>query len=312
MVDQERRHSALIGGVELHWADFGNAAEAVPVVLLHGLNNSHLTWKRIAPALATDRRVLAPDLPGHGRSERPDVSYELMWYARVIANWLKTLDLEKVDVVGHSFGGGIAQMLLLECPERIRRMILVASGGLGRGVGLALRMASLPRVVEHLGQPFMAIGTRLALRGAPGAISKQDILELSALNSQSGSARAFARSVRDVVDWRGQRRTFFQRCHEIPQLPPIAVFWGDRDRLIPMRHGSKFATRVNGVVFKRFHGSGHYLHNEQPEAFVSRVREFLDDPNATAVRAPVTTLPNAGFSLRNICRRILSRDVPSN
>src|SRR5688500_7511719 len=142
-----------------------------------------------------------PDLPGHVRSERADVSYELMWYAHVIAVWLEAQRLDKVDVVGHSFGGGIAQMLLLECVERIRRLVLVASGGLGQSVGLPLRLASLPRIVEHLGQPFMALGTRLALHGARHAISKQEVAELAAYNAQRGSARAFARSVRDVIDW---------------------------------------------------------------------------------------------------------------
>jgi pimeloyl-ACP methyl ester carboxylesterase len=297
-----RNHRETIEGVELYWSEFGDG-DAAPVVLLHGLNNSHLTWKRIAPALAADRRVLTPDLPGHGRSGRPDVSYELMWYARVIAAWLKTQKLEKIDIVGHSFGGGIAQMLLLECPERIRRVILVASGGLGQSVGLVLRLASLPRVVEHFGQPFMALGTRMALHGMGGALTKEDIAELSAFNSQRGSARAFARSVRDVIDWRGQRRTFFQRCHEISALPPIAVLWGDRDTLIPIRHGTQFAARVDGVVFKQFHGSGHYLHNEQPQAFVQAVREFLDDPNAPPVRPSVMAPPTVSASLRRIWAR---------
>ncbi|HEY6559758.1 MAG TPA: alpha/beta fold hydrolase [Polyangiaceae bacterium] len=288
--------------MRLHWTELGENAKATPVVLLHGLNNSHLTWKHVAPVLAADRRVFMPDLPGHGRSERADVSYALMWYAQVIAVWLQAQGLHKVDVVGHSFGGGIAQMLLLECVERVRRLVLVASGGLGLSVGLPLRLASLPRIVEHLGQPFMALGTRLALHSARHAISKQEIAELAAYNAQRGSARAFARSVRDVIDWRGQRRTFFQRCEEIPELPPIAVMWGDRDTLIPMRHGLKFAARVEGVVFKQFHGSGHYLHNEQPEAFVSAVREFLDDPNARVVRAKAAP-PRAQRFLRAFKQR---------
>ena len=67
-------------------------------------------------------------------------------------------------MVGHSFGGGVAQMMLLQCPERIRRMVLVSSGGLGREIAWSLRLASIPFVVEHLGQPFMRLGTRFASR----------------------------------------------------------------------------------------------------------------------------------------------------
>jgi pimeloyl-ACP methyl ester carboxylesterase len=288
-VKDELRHSFMpVEGMHLHWAELGEATDKVPLVLLHGILDAHLTWKIVGRALATDRRVLMPDLVGCGLSERPDASYELGWHAHVIARWLETLGLERVDVLGHSFGGGVAQMLLLECPARIRRMVLVASGGLGRSVGFWLRLAgTFPRVVELFGQPFMAFGTRRAL-ASEGAMSKQDIEELSALNAERGSARAFARSVRDVIDWRGQRRIFSQRAREVTQLPPVAVFWGDRDAIIPIGHAKAFAASVEGVVFKHFDGCGHYLHQEQPEAFVGAVRDFLDDPSATAVRLKAT------------------------
>ena len=287
MNDEPRHSFASIDGMRLHWAELGDATDTVPVVLLHGILDAHLTWKLVGGALAIDRRVLMPDLPGCGLSERPDASYELGWHAHMIARWLETLGLESVDVVGHSFGGGVAQMLLLECPTRIRRMVLVASGGLGRSVGFWLRLATFPRVVELFGQPFMAFGTRRAL-GGTSAMSEQDIAELSAFNAQPGSARAFARTVRDVIDWRGQRRVFSQRAHEVSQLPPVAVLWGDRDTIIPIAHAMAFTASVEGVVFKHFDGCGHYLHHEQPEAFVTAVRDFLDDPSAIAVRLKTT------------------------
>jgi pimeloyl-ACP methyl ester carboxylesterase len=288
MKDEPRHSFVSIDGMRLHWAELGDATDKVPVVLLHGILDSHLTWKPVGSALATDRRVLMPDLVGCGLSERPDASYELGWHAQVIARWLETLGLERVDVVGHSFGGGVAQMLLLECPTRIRRMVLVASGGLGRSVGFWLRLAgTFPQVVELFGQPFMAFGTRRAL-GGESAMSKQDIAELSALNAERGSARAFARSVRDVIDWRGQRRIFSQRAREVTQLPPVAVFWGDRDAIIPIGHAKAFTASVEGVVFKHFDGCGHYLHQEQPDAFVSAVRDFLDDPSALPARLKAT------------------------
>src|SRR5450432_468477 len=273
------RHSfASVEGVRLHWVELGEASERTPVVLLHGLNDSYLTWKRVAPALAVDRRVLVPDLPGYGLSERPDASYELRWHAQIIARWLDSLGLERVDVVGHSFGGGVAQVMLLDRHAKIRRLVLVASGGLGRRVTPALRLASIPRVVELFGQRFMALGTRMVLRGSRAGFTKQDVSELSAMNDTPGSARAFARTVRDVIDWRGQRRTFFQRAHEVAELPPIAIFWGDRDAIIPIAQGRAFVDAVEGVVLKQFDGCGHYLHNEQPIVFADAVRAFLDDP----------------------------------
>ena len=272
-----------VEGTRLHWAELGEPSQRVPVVLLHGLNDSHLTWKRAALALAQDRRVLMPDLPGYGLSERPNASYELRWHAHVMAKWLETLGLDRVDIVGHSFGGGVAQVMLLECPTKIRRLVLVASGGLGRQVAALLRLASVPRVVELFGQRFMAFGTRVALRGADLGLSEQEVAELSAMNAMPGSARAFARTVRDVIDWRGQRRTFFQGAHQLAELPPIAVCWGDRDPIIPAAHARAFAEFVEGVELRQFDGCGHYPHHEHPAAFAQTVREFLDD--ATIPRA---------------------------
>jgi pimeloyl-ACP methyl ester carboxylesterase len=270
-----------VDGVRLHWAELGSAG-AVPLVLLHGLNDSYQTWQHVAPALARSRRMLLPDLAGHGFSSRPDASYALAWHAHVIATWLAQLGLEQVDVVGHSYGGGVAQMLLLECPARVRRLVLVASGGLGRELGLSLRLATLPHVVELLGQPFMAIGTRLALRGS--GYSKAEVAQVVAMIAAPGSARAFARTVRDIADWRGQRRTFHQRMHELSGLPPIAVFWGDRDRMIPIAHGRAFAESGEGIVFNVFPGCGHYLHHDRPDLLVQALIEFLDAPAAKAAR----------------------------
>ena len=288
----DARHSfASVEGTHLHWVEMGEASDLAPVVLLHGLNDSHLTWKRVAHALAVDRRVLMPDLPGYGLSERSDASYELAWHAHIIVKWLASLGLEKVDVVGHSFGGGVAQTMLLECPSSIRRLVLVASGGLGREVSVALRLASLPAMVELFGQRFMGFGTRVALQRSRGGFSKGEVEALCAINSTRGSARAFARTVRDVIDWRGQRRTFFQRAEELSALPPIAVFWGDRDQVIPIAHGTTFSECVEGVVLTPFPGCGHYLHNEQPEAFVRALREFLDDPTLLAARPRRAKIP---------------------
>jgi pimeloyl-ACP methyl ester carboxylesterase len=305
---EARSSYATVAGTRLHWAEVDKTADSVPLVLLHGLNDSHLTWKHVASPFATHRRVLMLDLPGHGRSERPNASYELAWHAHVVAEWLKAIGIERADVVGHSFGGGVAQMLLLECPERVRRLVLLSSGGLGRDVGLALRLASLPLAVERFGQPFMAHGTRLALRGLR---DDSEIAELCAINAEQGTARAFARTIRDVIDWRGQRRLFLQRAHEIAHLPPIMVCWGDRDRLIPVAHGKAFADRVEGAVFRLFGGSGHYIHHEQPELFARVLRDFLDDPSAPPARLRTTVRPSGEAPmLRRLWNAVVRREVP--
>jgi pimeloyl-ACP methyl ester carboxylesterase len=277
-----------VDGTLLHWVETDDVSDEPPLVMLHGLNDCHLTWRRVSPMLRRTRRVVMPDLPGHGLSERPDATYELRWYARVVARWLEAIGLEKIDIVGHSLGGGIAQVLLLECPTRIRRLVLLSSGGLGRDIAFLLRLAAIPRVVEHFGQPFMGPCTRLALKAVKNIFPPAHIEELSAINARTGSARAFARTVRDIIDLRGQRWTFFQRAHEIASLPPMAAFWGERDTIIPAAHARYLAESVEGVRVRLFENCGHYVHHEQPESFVRELCAFLEDPLVPPARLRTT------------------------
>lgn len=288
---------ARVEGCRLHWVDCeGIKPCGPPLVLLHGLSDSYSSWMHLVPPLARDRRVLVPDLPGHGLSARPDASYELQWYAHLMARWLESRGLESVDVVGHSFGGGVALMMLPECRQRIRRLILVSSGGLGREISFLLRLASIPYLVELFGQPFMGPATRLGLMATGGAFSQKDGAKRSAMNARSGSARAFARTVRDIIDWRGQRRSFLERPSDLA-LPPIAVFWGDRDAVIPVSHARALAQSMDGVRLTVFDGCGHYPHHEQPEAFVRAVGSFLGDPSVRAPRRASTGATRAPLAL---------------
>jgi pimeloyl-ACP methyl ester carboxylesterase len=266
----------MVDGVNLHWVEYGRGSLLPPVVLLHGLNDSHLTWEQVAPELARDRRVLVLDLPGHGLSDRPDAGYELEWYSRLVVSWMEALDLPAVDIIGHSLGGGIALMLLTMCRSRIRRLVLAAPGGLGREIAFVLRLATLPRIVEYLGQPFMALGMRLALGRWRRRLPPGRIADLNAMNARPGTARAFARTVRDLMSWRGQRHSFFRRAHELVDLPPIMVLWGDRDTIIPIAHGKALLQVVEGARLIELAGCGHYLHHDDPQAFLQAVRSALD------------------------------------
>jgi pimeloyl-ACP methyl ester carboxylesterase len=263
-------------GCRLHWEELG---QGPPLVLLHGLCDSHRTWLKVAPGLAQSRRVLMLDLAGHGLSERPDASYALEWHARVVGAWLEKLGLDGVDLVGHSYGGGVALwMMLLEHRARIRKLALVAAGGLGRDVCVPLRLASIPLVVERFGQPFMARGTRLALSSAGGAYDGDEIARLSSMNATAGTARAFARSVRDVIDWRGQHRHVLDGAGGLAPLPPVALFWGERDPVLPIAHATATASLLGDAPLTRFPGCGHFPHRQKPAEFVRTLEAFLSVP----------------------------------
>lgn len=277
-------------GVKVHWVEAGppsGTTRETPLVLLHGLGDSHLTWSRVLPSLARNRRVLVPDLCGHGLSSRDDVDYSLDFHARTVALWLEQLNIPHVDVVGHSYGGGVAQWMLLDPEHRVRKIGLVSAGGLGKEVSVALRLASAPYLMERLGQPFMATGTFVALQTAiRGIYSTRELVKLSLQNGRFGTARAFARTVRDVIDIKGQRRGFHQHAHQISEIPPIGIFWGDSDPIIPMTHGLEAARTIPGATIACFARCGHYPHRERPGTFVDALQAFLD--RDTSEEAPAS------------------------
>lgn len=285
----DKHQSTAIDGTALHWAELGRGR---PLVLLHGLSDSHRTWRRVAHQMSHSHRVLMLDLAGHGLSGRPDASYDLGWHAAAVARWIDALGLDDIDLVGHSFGGGVAQYLLLSHHERVRRLGLVATGGMGREVGLGLRLLSIPGS-EHVIQPFLGVGTWIALRTVcRDAFSTRAARWQAWANSAPGTARAMARTVRGVIDIGGQHRHFLDRAHEIGRLPPIAIYWGERDPILPVAQ-AYCASSITGARLTTFPGCGHFPHLEEPDGFAGALATFLDDSEARRARVVVGATPPA-------------------
>lgn len=302
---------ASIDGVELHWTERGSGS---PVVVLHGLSDSQLTWSSVTSRLAQRYRVIGLDLPGCGLSARPDASYSLDWQARLVASWLDHIGLKTFDVVGHSYGGGVAMWLLLYRASSIRKLAMVAPGGLGLKVGSWLRLAAFFGFLEPGGQHLIGPITRLLTYRYGNLLTVEDRKKLWRMNSLPGTGRAFARTVRDVIDWRGQRRLFSQRAHEIEQLPSMALFWGEQDRVIPISQGEALCTALANCSLRRLPNAGHFLHWQAPRALADALLDYLDAPAVTAAvlrakppRSERTALPEAeaGTPVRGAGRPVL-------
>ena len=257
----------------------GRTGTGRPLVLLHGLCDSHRTWFPVAPALARSRRVLMLDLAGHGESSRPDASYTLDWHANLVGAWLEVLGLNEVDLVGIR----LAEASRSGCSSSIAgasvASCLEAAGGLGREVGLRFGGRRFPSSSSASGSHSCRWARRGRSTAAGGAFSEEEIADLAQFNARPGTARAFSRSVRDVIDGWGQRRHFLDRAHEAPSLPPIAIFWGDEDPLIPVAHGIEAASLLEGALLTRFPGVGHFPHRQEPTRYVQALEAFLNAPD---------------------------------
>jgi pimeloyl-ACP methyl ester carboxylesterase len=162
------RRTLTIHGHELSYLDSGTGSV---VLFIHGILGSQRQWTHLIDRLHDDHRVIVPDLFGHGESDKPVGDYSLGAHAATLRDLLDRLGIERVTLVGHSLGGGIAMEFYYLFPERVERLVLVASGGLGREVNPVLRSATLPGAAWVL--PILASGwVRARAEGAGRALSR--------------------------------------------------------------------------------------------------------------------------------------------
>ena len=285
-----------------HRRAFVKVGQGPVLLLLHGLGCDHTTWTPVIDTLARRYTVIAPDLLGHGLSDKPRADYSVGGYANGMRDLLTVLGIDKVTVVGHSFGGGVAMQFAYQFPERTERMVLVASGGLGDEVSPLIRAVSTPGfhpVMGVLTLPGVRHVGRAGLRGLsrlPGPITR-DLDEVAAIydSFRDPAARhAIRHVVKAVVDWRGQIVSMADRAY-LTQEMPMAVLWGEHDRVIPVSHAENAAQMAPGAKVRVIPNAGHFPHKDHPQRFARIVHDFVrSTPPATYSRGKFRTLLRAG------------------
>jgi pimeloyl-ACP methyl ester carboxylesterase len=252
------------------------------VLLLHGIGDSSDTWRRVIPELAQTHTVIAPDLLGHGRSDRPRADYSIAAYACGMRDLLSVLDVERATVVGHSLGGGVAMQFAYQFPERCERLVLVSSGGVGRQTTPLLQMLATPGFesllpiltapgIRHMGTATIKL---LKLVGTDLGRDADDLIRLFDALPDRMARNAFLRTLRAAVDRHGQVITMLDRCYLTEGMPTLLI-WGGRDAVIPADHGRIVHAAMPGSKLEIFDDAGHFPHHSEPERFLSLVRDFL-------------------------------------
>jgi pimeloyl-ACP methyl ester carboxylesterase len=265
-----------------HRVTFRRAGWGPAILLIHGVAGSSETWAPVIDSLAQKYTVIAPDLIGHGDSAKPRGDYSLGGYASGIRDLLQAIGHERVTVVGHSLGGGVAMQLAYQFPERCDRLVLVSSGGLGREVSFLLRAATLPGsewVIPVLASSRVLSAGNLAGRlvGRVGLRAGSDLEELwRALTSlhDAGARQAFVYTLRSIVDAGGQRVSARDRLYMAKEMPTL-ILWGESDRIIPVHHGAEAHEAMPGSHFETFAGAGHFPHRDDPARFARALDDFI-------------------------------------
>jgi len=261
-------------------------------LLLHGLSSSLDTWRHnVQPLADAGYRVLAPDLPGHGDSDKPvSQYYDSLDAVDFTSRLLDELGVQKASLVGNSAGGLVVTMFALEHPERTGRLALVAlvaPGGLGRQISWFLRLMSVPAIGEFLYHlwtyPLMGINKRVFHE--PSSVSDGVLTEMARVHALPGSIRTTLRSLRSSINLKGVRPEW-QVLDRLPQLAaPLMCLWGEQDNIIPVSHSSLIKNAIPQSLVRTLPQCGHWAHMEKADEFNNLLARFLggslDDQNGS-------------------------------
>jgi pimeloyl-ACP methyl ester carboxylesterase len=285
-----------VHGNLVRYAEAGADTGGPVVVLVHGIASRAKQWEEVMGVLGQRCHVIAPDLLGHGDSAKPRGDYSLGAHACGIRDLLAALGHDRVSLIGHSLGGGIAMQFTYQFPERVERLALVSSGGLGSEVSIFLRAATLPG--SELVLPLLA-GSWVRRAGAKGG----ELLAKARVSLPPGLAEcldsfgrlgdretreAFVHTARSVLDPRGQRVDARDRLYLAADLP-LLVVWGRKDGIIPVSHGIALAEQVPGTRLEVFEQSGHFPHLTEGARLGTLLSDWVRDTPAAHLDAATLT-----------------------
>lgn len=267
----------LANGIATNYHDVGSG---FPVLLIHGSGpgvSAWANWRLTIPALAAQRRVIAPDMVGFGFTERPvGVRYNMdTWVAQAIG-LLDALQIEQADLVGNSFGGGLALALAIRHPTRVRRLVLMGSAGVSFPI-----TAGLDAVWGY--QPSIANMRKLLdIFAFDRTLVSDELAELRFNASiQPGFQEAFASMFpaprQNGVD------ALASREEDIRALPhETLVIHGREDKVLPLSNALTLSTWIERSQLHVFGRCGHWTQIEHAARFVELVGNFLAEADAQA------------------------------
>ena len=269
--------------LELHGdrVAYRDVGQGPALLLIHGMAGSSDTYRAIIPQLSKKYRVIAPDLLGHGKSAKPRGDYSLGAFAAWLRDLLDELGVRRATVIGQSLGGGIAMQFAYQHRDYCERLVLIGSGGLGPDLSPLLRILSAPGAELVLPivapQPVLNLGNKLGSWLTSAGIHApraNQMWQAYCSLSDSGARQAFLRTLRSVVDYRGQCVSALNKIHLTAGLSTLLI-WGENDRIIPVAHAYAAHDALAGSRLEVLKGIGHFPHAEAPAAVADILKNFV-------------------------------------
>ncbi len=271
-----------VNRLRIHYLQAGT--EGCPVVLLHGggLDAAGLSFQKAIPALAKRHRVFAPDLPGFGQSDPMPVTWRVEECVEFVGRFLDALGLKRASLVGISMGGAFAVGFTLLAPERVERLVLVDSAGLGNEIpgGLLSYFRVQMPLFDELSWTALAACRTLARRNLGAALLSQkqvfseEVLDrYLRLARRTGAGIAFRQLQRSEYQWNGMRTNYLDRLSEI-KVPTLLVH-GVEDKIVPVHWARRAHGLIENSTIELIPQCGHLPPIEKPDLFNRLTRRFL-------------------------------------
>lgn len=252
-----------------------DAGAGDPVVLLHGIPTWSFLWREVIPLLADTRRVIAPDFLGHGFSDRRDrFDRSLAAQTEMVCALLDALGIDRADIVGHDTGGGVALIMAVKHPERLRRLILANvvcydSWPIADMLALGdpqLREKSPAEIVEFVRsglEPGVFRGERRTPEFEEGILAPYAD-EDGKLSLIRNAVSLNTNHTMELVDRHGEIEA------------PTLVLWGVEDPWQPLADGERLASEIPGARLERLEGASHWLQQDAPDRVAAAITDFLE------------------------------------
>jgi uncharacterized protein (TIGR00369 family) len=246
-----------------------------PLLLLHGIPSSSYLWRDVIDPLSTTFDVLAPDLLGYGDSDkRLDADLAIAAQARYMVAFLETLGVHQVAVIGHDIGGGVAQLMAVDEPQRVARLVLIDSA-----VDNNWPVPVIARLQEPAWDQIMVnIDMRKGLREGletgmvtAGRVTDEVVDEWTRPFQDLGGRRAYLRAARAL-----NNRDLISRSKHIEEIEtPTLILWGANDAFLEPRWAEVLQRKFRNSSVEIIDPGGHFLPLDRPDAVVEAVTRFL-------------------------------------
>jgi pimeloyl-ACP methyl ester carboxylesterase len=266
-----------VGNINTRYWQIGDKGSTV--ILIHGFPSSLDIWNKNIIPLAQNHRVFTMDWLGSGRTDKLPLVKDLNVLTEFIIDFLNVLRIDKASLIGNSMGAGLALQLTMAYPQKVDKLVLVDSAGLGPEVNTFYRIISNPFLGRLILKNSTPENTRKVWEAVvyDHTLITQELINLYyELNQLPGSLDATISIAQAGASILGQRAKYWKPVRNALEKikKPTLIIWGQQDKIIPVKH-AKIAAKIPGSRLHVFNKCGHIPMFECPDEFNNKVLDFL-------------------------------------